>query len=36
MPWEMLQQPIEPNCFDDVNALISLFNKGKQGKLHDN
>jgi hypothetical protein len=36
MPREVLQQPIEPDCFGDINALTSLFNKGKQGKLHDN
>jgi hypothetical protein len=33
---ELLQQPIKPNCFSDVNAPISLFNRGKQGKLYDN
>jgi hypothetical protein len=36
MPREVWQQPIEPDYFGDVNAPIFLFNKGKQGKLHDN
>jgi hypothetical protein len=36
MPWEVLQQPIELDCFDDVNAPVSLFNKGKQEKPYDN
>jgi hypothetical protein len=27
---------IKSNCFNDVNAPISLFNRGKQGKLYDN
>jgi hypothetical protein len=35
-PREVLQQPIELDCFSDVNALIPLFYEGKQGKLYDN